>query len=413
MSEPAEKAVLGAIDALKNDALTQIKKISDEHVELTKSVNEMREKAESFPASEIEAGLQKLSEDIGKKEADWKAALARVEALEKRAEEAEIKRNSPKMPAGDEEEKKQRHILFKEYLTTGREPVSEIKVLRTDVDIDGGYQCSPEMDSELIRTITEFDPMRRLARVTSTTKKEVHIRTRVTGVTAGWEHEFPSLTEADGPTFGKEVIPTHMIMALSLATNNQLEDSDFDVSQMVTEEHGEEFGEQEAVAFITGSGVGKPEGIMTRAGISEVTSGDANLLNNGDKIWDLYYTPKTTYASQGTWIAQRQTFGKIRIMKDSTGNYLWSPGFESSPPTICGRPYEESPTMATIAANAYPLAFGDWRRAYRIIDRTGFTIQRLLEQYATQNAVGFLGRKRVGGAVVQPEAYAKMKIATP
>lgn len=34
------------------------------------------------------------------------------------------------------------------------------------------------------------------------------------------------------------------------------------------------------------------------------------------------------------------------------------------------------PDMSDIAANAYPIAFGDWRRAYRVVDRVSMVVLR-------------------------------------
>ena len=45
--------------------------------------------------------------------------------------------------------------------------------------------------------------------------------------------------------------------------------------------------------------------------------------------------------------------------------------------------------------------FGDFKAGYRIIDRTGMTIQRLVELYAEEGVVGFLVTKRVSGAVMR------------
>ena len=48
--------------------------------------------------------------------------------------------------------------------------------------------------------------------------------------------------------------------------------------------------------------------------------------------------------------------------------------------------------------------FGDLRAGYRILDRQGMTMQRLVELYATAGLIGLLAGFRVGGAVVRPNA---------
>lgn len=70
------------------------------------------------------------------------------------------------------------------------------------------------------------------------------------------------------------------------------------------------------------------------------------------------------------------------------------------------------PDMPDVAANAYPIAFGDWRRAYRIVDRVSVSVLRDPFTQQTSGNVRFHARRRVGGAVVLGEAFVKLKVAT-
>jgi len=81
------------------------------------------------------------------------------------------------------------------------------------------------------------------------------------------------------------------------------------------------------------------------------------------------------------------------------------------PNNILGQPYVLAADMPDIAANAFPVLFGDFRRAYIIVDRVQIEVQRLTEKYAEQGVIGFLARKRVGGQVVLAEAVRKLKVA--
>jgi HK97 family phage major capsid protein len=113
---------------------------------------------------------------------------------------------------------------------------------------------------------------------------------------------------------------------------------------------------------------------------------------------------------------KRQTLYAIRKLKDAQGQYLWVPGFSaglagSSPALIDGMPYLQTPDMPDVAANALPVALGDFKRGYVISDRVVMSAQR--DPY-TQNRLGncrFTFRKRVGGQVVLPEAIKLGKVA--
>ena len=67
--------------------------------------------------------------------------------------------------------------------------------------------------------------------------------------------------------------------------------------------------------------------------------------------------------------------------------------------------------MPDVAANAYPIAFGDFRRAYMIVDRVNLAVLRDPFTQATTGNVRYIARRRVGGQVVQAEAIVKQKVS--
>jgi HK97 family phage major capsid protein len=71
----------------------------------------------------------------------------------------------------------------------------------------------------------------------------------------------------------------------------------------------------------------------------------------------------------------------------------------------------EAVDMPDVAANAFPIMFGDFAQAYWIVERLNIEIQRLVEKYATEGKIGFLFRRRVDAQVVLAESLRKMKIA--
>jgi len=78
--------------------------------------------------------------------------------------------------------------------------------------------------------------------------------------------------------------------------------------------------------------------------------------------------------------------------------------------TILGQPYVEATDMPSIAQNAFPVAYGDFRRAYMIVDRVSLAVLRDPFTQATTGNVRYIARRRVGGQVVLPEAINKLKV---
>jgi HK97 family phage major capsid protein len=66
--------------------------------------------------------------------------------------------------------------------------------------------------------------------------------------------------------------------------------------------------------------------------------------------------------------------------------------------------------MPSIGAGTFPVAFGDFRRGYQIVDRQGVRILR--DPYSNKPYVSFYTTKRVGGGVRNFQAIKLLKIAT-
>lgn len=170
----------------------------------------------------------------------------------------------------------------------------------------------------------------------------------------------------------------------------------------------EDFGQKEGLAFIAGSGVKQPEGIMTNADVAAVKNGHATNLSADALIGFMYELP-ATYRNRGVWMANGATIAKIRSLKDGSGAYVWRPSLaEGSPETVLGRPIIEAPDMDDVASGKHPVVFGDVARAYRIFDRVSISILRDPFSVATSGLVRFHARRRVGGAVVQAAALRKL-----
>ncbi|MCS6302361.1 MAG: phage major capsid protein [Nitrospira sp.] len=274
------------------------------------------------------------------------------------------------------------------------------------------YLASPEVTNEIIKGVVEFSPIRTVARVRTTGAKSVKIRKRTGTFAAAWIGKTATRTETTGLKYGLEEVPTHELYALVDIPFEDLEDSDFNLEAELNLEASEQFGVAEGLSSVSGDAVGEWEGLLTNAAMGFTVSGDANLIT-GDGLIQLYVDVKDAYARNGTWMLKRDSIGKVRKLKDSQGQYVWMPGLSSAlPSTILDRPYVEAVDMPTIAASAFPVLFGDFRRGYTVIDRVQIAVIRDQFTQANNGAVRFHFRKRSGGQVVNVEAIRKLKIST-
>ena len=77
-----------------------------------------------------------------------------------------------------------------------------------------------------------------------------------------------------------------------------------------------------------------------------------------------------------------------------------------------GQPYIEATDMPDVGSNTYPVAFGDFRRGYMIVDRVALAILRDPYTQATSGTIRYIARRRVGGQVILAEAIRKQKCST-
>ena len=71
------------------------------------------------------------------------------------------------------------------------------------------------------------------------------------------------------------------------------------------------------------------------------------------------------------------TTGAVRKLKDTTNQYLWAPGLQAGQPnSLLGYNVETWEQMPDIGTNNFPVAFGDFRRGYVLVDRVGLRITR-------------------------------------
>ena len=107
----------------------------------------------------------------------------------------------------------------------------------------------------------------------------------------------------------------------------------------------------------------------------------------------------------------RRTLKEVRKLRDLNGQYFWeraiAPG---QPSTILGYPISEWEDMTAIAADSFSIAFGDFRRAYTIVDRIGMRLLR--DPYTNKPFIHFYTTKRVGGDVTNFDALKLLKFGT-
>jgi HK97 family phage major capsid protein/HK97 family phage prohead protease len=373
--------------------ITDVKGGGDPTEPETKAQKAATEGADDMPldtASELDAKLTK--------------ALDRIADLE--AKENTI----PAQAKADEPTLEQK--AFAALTRFGKETMGaeEIKALNSSIETAGGFLVPEDFRAELVKTVTETSPMRQVARITNTGRDELILPKRVSKLAGGWTAELADRLESE-PQYGQIKIPVYELGVFTHVSNQNLEDSAFDMQAELTTDFGESFGEMESAAFISGDGIGKPTGILTNADIPVTASAAAGVADADDLI-TTFYKVKASYRNRGAWMMNSDMLAEVRKLKTASGDYIWRESLaDGQPATILGRPVYEAPDMPSPVANAKAVIFGDFNRAYRIVQRLDISVLRDPYTQARKSAIRFVARQRVGGDTVQPEAVRILQLA--
>jgi HK97 family phage major capsid protein len=282
-------------------------------------------------------------------------------------------------------------------------------VMTEGVDADGGYLVPTEFENQIVSGLDEANIIRSLAKVI-TTSSERKIPLAASHSVATWTAENGAYTESN-PTFGQTQIDAFKLTDLVKVSTELLQDNMFDLESYIAQEFARAFGIAEEQAFCVGTGTGQPTGIFTaNGGQVGVTANSATAITV-DNVLDLVYSLKSPYRRNAVFLMNDATVSLLRKLKDSNGAYLWQPSVQAGQPDrLIGYPIYTSPYVPAVAADAFVIAFGDYKN-YWIADRQGRTVQRLNELYSTNGQVGFIATERVDGKVILAEGIKLLKMA--
>lgn len=305
---------------------------------------------------------------------------------------------------------------------------AEKKTINVGTSTQGGYLVGEEMEAGIDRVVQRYSAMRQVARVipigSASYKKLVKV-TGTSGASRGGENTTPS--NGTSPGWVELEFKPGTYVSEQRITSEALEDATQDVGADLEMEMGIEFAEMEGTDFISGSGVNGPRGLTDYTNVANasyswgnvgyVASGGASswaASTPSDYLIDLVHALKRQYRAGASFLMNDATLGSIRKLKDGQGNYLWGMTKDSfmagAVGTLLGYNVVTDDFMADIGANAYPIAFGDFKQAYYVIERKGIAVLR--DPATAFPHVRFLARRRVGGGIAKFEAVKLFKIAT-
>lgn len=391
----------------------------------TQEVLEGRLKASESREAEFKEKFAKVDVDMAAAETREKTLREEAKAATERMDGLEVALRRPASGAGTEQksaEVREHEEAFYGWMRGGEEkglPELEKKVLQTGVLSDGGYRVPTQTEAAILMRVRETSAMRQIATVTSIgggAWKE-H---RSTGGTSsgGWVSERATRPATGTPTLGQtEIVPAEQY-EMPTVSQEMLDDGDFGVEQWLADEVQLSMAIREATGFITGNGVGKPRGILTYTDGTDDTVGEIEQVFSGhatqitaDGYVNLQNALFEVYQPNARFLMRRATWGSTLLLKDGNSVHRLMPDFSAGAGRrLLGQPVDLMADMPAEGAGNLAVAYGDFRQAYRIVDRVGIRVLR--DPYSSKPLIQFYTTARVGGGVRNFQAIKIQDCAT-
>jgi len=289
----------------------------------------------------------------------------------------------------------------------------------------GGFALPEQIERQIARLALDITPMRELATVRTVGTSDYKELFDINGAGFEWVGETDTRNQTNTPDLAESAPTFGMGSAKPQASEESLDDLFYDVEGWLVNSAGEAIGQGEGAAFVSGNGTKKPTGFLagpapvatTDAGgrafgtLQYIPSGQASAMPTSlDVLYDVVYSLRARYRRNAVWMANKLVVSSLRKYKDTTGQYLWQPAVAAGQPDVfMGYRVVEGEDMPVVAANAFPLAFGDFKEGYLIADRVGMRITR--DEITAPGFVKFYVRRRVGGKLRNTQAIKLLKIA--
>ena len=200
--------------------------------------------------------------------------------------------------------------------------------------------------------------------------------------------------------FTKKKVKCHKLSIIDRMDMDVIADLKFDIEDYLVKHFAKRFSKAEEDAFINGTGVDMPTGIL-----HDTDGADIGVTANAftfDDVVALYFSAKPEYRAKCVWLMNDETAQKLRTLKDNDGNYIWN----HTNDTIMSRPVYICNAMPSVGK---VIAFGDFSY-YWIMNRMPIRVRALTELYIAYHQVGYLAHEYLDSKLIRSEAVKVLQL---
>lgn len=249
----------------------------------------------------------------------------------------------------------------------------------------GGFLIPTEQMTDIMSVVGEKSFIRSRASVIPMTRRQMNIPLLdQTGTTAGQPHWFGGLKaywteeanqkQNSDATFRQVVLTAWKLIMYTRASDELLDDSAVSLAAFLSGQMGFAGAIQwmEEFAFMQGTGVGMPLGVINSAAYYTANRNGANAIAYTDLTGMLKrFLPN----SKGVWVVSQSAMQQLLELNGPAGNpsYLWASAVNGAPGMLLGYPViftEKAPALGSLG----DISLIDWSY-YLIGDRQATTIE--------------------------------------
>lgn len=295
----------------------------------------------------------------------------------------------------------------------------EQRALSLGSDADGGYAVPFQLDPTVILVSDGVvNPLRSIARVVQITGKSWEGLTSE-GMTVTRKGEVAEATD-DSPQFDQPVVNTSRadgFAQFSVALEYSWGQLRAELTSMLADAKNVE----EANSFVNGAGTTisgngggtLPQGVLVGA-TNATTTASATALTRSD-LYKVHNGLPQRFRANAQWLAE-QSFYDICRGLDEIGD-VWTPLAAGGYPPLLGKKVNEASEMpaASLTANSKLALYGDFARAFIIVDRIGMSVELVPQVFGPNGRPtgqrGIFAYWFNGSKVIVPQALQLLKAA--
>lgn len=375
------------------------------------------------------APLTRAVEEVRSAQTSFQSSLqTEVRGIADRISALEVRGNRPSVQQSAEQQAEQVRAALTNYMRTGND--AELRsAAATDNNPDGGYFVLPNIDTTIRNLLVDISPLRGLAEVVTIGSGNTYQRpygTNNRGAQKVVERDTrPQDTARPGVIWRNYSVGEYY--AAPMSTRQLIDDASTDIAGWLIDNATLDFALSEGEDFLNGDGAnGFAKGLLTYGTTAQkdfvrpdgkhqhIITGAANPTDDqlNKALVTLMMSLRKPYRGAAKWLFNTTTAIRIRQLQDANKRFLWAPTgnlLEGEQSNLLGFPVEIDENMPDIGDGATPIAFGDFKQGYLILDRSGIRLNR--DEISQKGRVIFDVYKRTGGGVGDFNAIKFLKIS--